>query len=226
MLDALRATAFTLFGAPTSWAEVIGFASGALVVWLVVLQHVWNWPVGMLNNIMFFLLFTTSGLYADAWLQVFYFGLAVYGWWAWLRGGERHTRLRVSRTTPAQWAVVLAAGVAGTTTLAWALDAHTDSTVPLADAVTTVLSLLATWGQARKKIESWWLWITADVIYVPLYATKDLWLTAGLYLGFLALCVVGLRSWTADYRAAGGRSAGLATGQTSGSGSSVTSSST
>ena len=88
MLDALKAAAspaFTLFGAPTTWAEVIGFASGVLVVWLVVIQHVWNWPVGILNNLMFFALFTTSGLYADAWLQVFYLVLALYGWWAWLR---------------------------------------------------------------------------------------------------------------------------------------------
>ncbi|MET1073579.1 MAG: nicotinamide mononucleotide transporter family protein, partial [Umezawaea sp.] len=62
------------------------------------------------------------------------------------------------------------------------------------------LSLLATWGQTRKKVESWWLWIAADVIYVPLYAYKDLWLTAILYLGFIALCVLGLRSWSRDLR--------------------------
>lgn len=200
MLDALRATAFTLFGAPTSWAEVIGFGSGALVVWLVVVQHVWNWPVGILNNVMFFLLFTTSGLYADAWLQVFYLVLALYGWWAWLRGGERHTQLRVSRTTPVQWWTLLALGVAGTAALTWVLDTRTSSTVPLPDAITTVLSLMATWGQARKKVESWWLWISADVIYVPLYVYKDLWLTAILYVGFMILCVLGLRSWTASYR--------------------------
>jgi nicotinamide mononucleotide transporter len=200
VLDALRATAFTVFGAPTTWAEVIGFASGVLVVWLVVVQHALNWPVGILNNVMFFLLFTTSGLFADAWLQVFYLALSLYGWWAWLRGGERHTRLTVSRTTPAQWWSLLGAGVAGTALLTWILDTRIGSSVPLPDAVTTVLSLLATWGQARKKIESWWLWITADVIYVPLYLYKDLWLTAILYVGFIALCVLGLRSWTADYR--------------------------
>jgi nicotinamide mononucleotide transporter len=200
MLEALKAAAFTLFGAPTTWAEVIGFASGALVVWLVVIQHVWNWPVGILNNLMFFALFTTSGLYADAWLQVFYLVLALYGWWAWLRGGERRTHLAVSRTTPTQWWTLLAAGVAGTAVLTWILDTRTTSTVPFPDAVTTVLSLLATWGQARKKIESWWLWITADVIYVPLYGYKELWLTAILYVGFIALCLAGLRSWTVDYR--------------------------
>lgn len=200
MLEALRGTAFTLFGAPTSWAEVIGFGSGVLVVWLVVVQHALNWPIGILNNVMFFLLFATSGLYADAWLQVFYLILGLYGWWAWLRGGQRRSHLTVSRTTPSQWLVLGGAGLAGTALLTWILDTRTSSTVPLPDAVTTVLSLLATWGQARKKVESWWLWITADLIYVPLYGYKDLWLTAILYVGFIALCVAGLRNWTADYR--------------------------
>ncbi|OLR94884.1 nicotinamide riboside transporter PnuC [Actinokineospora bangkokensis] len=201
LLDALRTTAFTAFGAPTSWVEVIGFVTGALCVYLVARQNAWNWPIGIANNVAFFALFITAGLYADAWLQVIYVALALYGWWAWLRGGERGTHLPVSRVTRPQWWGLLAAGVAGTVVLTLVLEHGTDSAVPLPDAITTVLSLLATWGQARKKVESWWLWITADVIYVPLYAYKDLWLTAILYVGFLALCVFGLRSWSARLRA-------------------------
>jgi nicotinamide mononucleotide transporter len=181
--------------------EILGFVSGALCVWLVARQNPWNWPIGMANNITFLVLFWSAGLYADSGLQVVYAGLAVYGWWAWLRGGVAHTNLTVTRTTKDQWLVLAAVGVLGTAGLTVLLDTATDSNVPLPDAITTVLSLLATWGQARKKLESWWLWITADVIYVPLYAYKDLWITAALYVGFLALCVLGLRSWRASLRA-------------------------
>ncbi|PWW62429.1 nicotinamide mononucleotide transporter [Actinokineospora spheciospongiae] len=200
VLEPLRATAFTAFGAATSWMEVVGFVTGALCVWLVARQNAWNWPIGIVNNVAFFALFATAGLYADAWLQVVYLVLALYGWWAWLRGGTRNGALTVSRTTAAQWWVLLAVGVVATVGLTLVLNHATDSTVPFPDAVTTVLSLLATWGQARKKVECWWLWITADVVYVPLYAYKGLWLTALLYLGFIALCVLGLRSWRADLR--------------------------
>ncbi|MFI6996244.1 nicotinamide riboside transporter PnuC [Nocardia sp. NPDC050175] len=192
--------AITLAGAATSWGEIISFVTGALCVWLVAQQNVWNWPIGILNNLAFLALFFASGLYADGWLQVVYVTLAVYGWWSWLRGGRAHTTLPVGRTTRRQWSALFGAGVAATVLLTWVLVTWTDSTVPFSDAVTTVLSLLATWGQARKKLESWWLWITADVIYIPLYAYKELWLTAILYGIFLALCVLGLRNWRADLR--------------------------
>jgi nicotinamide mononucleotide transporter len=207
--------------------EILGFVSGALCVWLVARQNVWNWPIGIANNITFLILFWAAGIYADAGLQIVYLGLAAYGWWAWLRGGTEHTALTVTRTTRGQWLALGAAGVVGTAALTVLLGTVTDSTVPLPDAVTTVLSLLATWGQARKKLESWWLWIAADVVYVPLYAYKDLWLTAVLYVGFLALCVVGLRSWRASYAttplAAAGSAVSSATGQAKGSGPSATS---
>jgi nicotinamide mononucleotide transporter len=192
--------AFTFAGVTTSWGEVAGFITGALCVWLVARQNVWNWPIGILNNLAFLVLFATSGLFADSGLQVVYVALALYGWWAWLRGGVERTPLPVSRTTRVQWQWLLAAGVAGTLLLVWVLTSFTTSTVPWADSVTTVLSLLATWGQTRKKVECWWLWIAADVIYVPLYAYKDLWLTAILYVGFMALCVMGLRNWTKALR--------------------------
>ncbi|MGB3437824.1 MAG: nicotinamide riboside transporter PnuC [Actinophytocola sp.] len=207
--------------------EILGFVSGALCVWLVARQNVWNWPIGIANNIMFLILFWTAGIYADAGLQIVYMGLALYGWWAWLRGGVEHTALNVTRTTRGQWLVLGVVGVAGTAGLTVLLDRVTDSTVPLPDAITTALSLLATWGQARKKLESWWLWIAADVVYIPLYAYKDLWLTAALYVGFLALCVLGLRNWTASYAttplAAAGSPAPSATGHASGSEPSATS---
>lgn len=195
MIHWLNSTALTAFGAPTTWAEVLGFATGLINVWLLVRQHILNWPLGILNVALLMLVFWSAGLYADAGLQILYVLLGFYGWWAWIYGGQDRTHLVVRATTGTEWLALGGAGVLLTGGLWVFLDRLTNSTVPLADAVTTALSLLATYGQSRKLVENWWLWIAADLIYIPLYGYKDLWLTSILYVAFLVLCVAGLRAW-------------------------------
>lgn len=201
-------------GWQTSWTEILGFVTGAVCVWLVARQHIANWPIGIANNVFFIVLFAQAGLYADAGLQIVFIALAAYGWWSWTHGGGpgTTTALRVRRTTAAEWTVLAAAGAVGVLALTLLLSRATDSTVPFWDAATTGLSLMATYGQCRKLVESWWLWIAADLVYIPLYAYKGLYLTSLLYVGFLALCVAGLLGWRRDLPA---REATAATAVTS-----------
>ena len=56
------------------------------------------------------------------------------------------------------------------------------------------------WEINRKRLESWIGWIVVDVIYVPLYLYKELYLTALLYGVFLAMAIAGLRAWRASWR--------------------------
>ncbi|MFG1791188.1 nicotinamide riboside transporter PnuC [Nocardia sp. NPDC049149] len=184
-------------GWATSWTEILGFATGAVCVWLVGRQHIANWPIGIANNIFFIALFTQAGLYADAGLQIVFITLAGYGWWCWLHGAGPNATdaLPVRRTTVNEWVALVAAGAVGVLALTVLLSQVTDSSVPFWDALTTGLSLMATYGQCRKLLESWLLWIAADLVYIPLYIYKDLYLTALLYTGFLLLCVTGLLRW-------------------------------
>jgi nicotinamide mononucleotide transporter len=193
--------AFSLGSTPTTWAELLGFVTGVINVWLVVRQNIGNWPVGIANVILLGLVFVDGGLYADAGLQAVYVVLQAWGWWQWLYGGRDRTELVTQRTSRAEWVALTVAGVAATALLTWMLSAWTDSTVPFWDALTTTISLVATYGQSRKLLESWWLWIAADLIYIPLYAYKHLYLTSGLYVIFLALCVAGLVAWRRDWAA-------------------------
>ena len=192
----LTKTVFELFGEPVSWAELFGFITGIACVALAVAQRIETFPVGIANNVFFVVLFADARLYADAGLQIVYVILGCYGWWSWRYGGVDRTRLSVRRTTAGEWAILAGAGVVLTGALYLFLTSFTGSTVPLADALTTALSLLATYGQSRKLVESWWLWIAADLIYIPLYGYKELWLTAILYVAFMILSVFGLRAWT------------------------------
>ncbi len=200
IINWLNTPVFETFGAPTTWAEILGFITGAACVYLVARASVWNWGVGIINNIMWIILFLSVGLYADSGLQVVFITLSVIGWINWLRGGTNKTELPISRTSVKQWAGILAGGVAAYFTLYFILTNYTPSTVPTWDALIVTLSLMALYGQIVKVIESWLIWLCVDAISVPLYIHKGLTLTAILYVGFGLLCVYGLITWIRIYR--------------------------
>jgi nicotinamide mononucleotide transporter len=183
-----------------SLTELFGFLTGAVGVWLLARQNIWNWPIGIANGIFYVLVFLRSGLYGDAGLQLVYIAMNAYGWHLWLRPA-RAAALAVSRTPKPVWTWLAPATLTAALALAWFLKRFTDSSVPGFDGATTALSLAALYGQSKKFLESWWIWILADLIYIPLYLYKGLWLTSLLYGVFLVLCVMGLRSWNADLRA-------------------------
>jgi len=184
-----------------SWTEALGFATGAVSVWLYVRQNVWAWPTGIANSAFWLVLFWGSRLYLDAGLQIVYIGLGVWGWYWWLRGGERGGRLHLSRTPRAEAWLLVGIGILATLGLWWAMVA-VDDALPLPDAATTVVSLIAQYMLTRKLLANWWCWIAVDVAYVIMYASQHLYLTAALQPLFLAMCVVGLRQWRAELRPA------------------------
>ena len=177
-----------------SWTEILGFVTGAACVWLTVRTKVWNFPVGIANNVFFLVLFWGTGLYADAGLQVVFLALAAHGWWQWLRGGEQQLGLEIRRASARELTVLLVLLVPATALLT-ALLARTHGSAPFWDALTTALSLAAQWLLNAKRLETWYFWIAADLVYIPLYAAKGLYLTAVVYGLFLAMCVAGLRGW-------------------------------
>ena len=179
---------------PFGMTEALGFVTGALCVYLVVRENVWNFPVGIANSAFFLVLFAGARLYGDAALQIVYIALGFQGWYLWLRGGEGRTPLRVERA-PRRLLAAVAAFVAAATAGLTLLFRYVNDSAPFLDAFTTALSLGAQYLLNRKAVENWWLWMTADVLYIYLYFSRGLHLTAVLYFVFLCLCVAGLRGW-------------------------------
>ena len=71
----------------------------------------------------------------------------------------------------------------------------TDSTVPVADAFTTALSLVGIWALAHKYLEQWLVWIAVDVVTCWLYFTKDIPFKASLYGFYVVIAIAGYRRW-------------------------------
>jgi len=200
ILEFLNSQIPLVAGLATSWAELVGFITGATCVWLVARGNIWTFPVGMVNAAFFFILFIDARLYTDAWLQVFFFAVQIFGWVVWLKGGPGFTRRSISRIT---WKVAVpsAIAVAAFVYLMVPVLREAHGAYPVADSSTTGLSVAAQFMLSFKVLENWLLWIVADLIYIPLYAARDLHFTSLLYVVFLCICFHGLWHWWNEYKA-------------------------
>lgn len=183
-----------------SLLETLSFVTGLICVWLTVRQNIWNFLIGLVNVVTFCVVFFEARLYADAGLQIVYFILGIVGWYLWLYGGDDRKRLEVTRAGKRELVFVIATGVLLTVSL-WRMLEYFGGAASPVDALTTSISLCAQWLLNRKLLETWIFWIVADIIYIPLYLYKELYLTAGLYAVFLGLAVLGFVKWRESWRA-------------------------
>jgi nicotinamide mononucleotide transporter len=174
--------------------ETLGFVSGAACVYLVIRQNIWNFPIGIANNIFFLILFVKSKIYGDAALQIVYIALGFQGWRYWLHGGQNREAAQITRASPQSLITLGGFVIFGTAGLVLALRAA-GGAAPVTDAGATALSLAAQYLLNRKTIENWLVWMVADIIYIWLCISRDLKLTAILYFVFLCLCVAGFLNW-------------------------------
>jgi nicotinamide mononucleotide transporter len=194
LIAPLNTVLFHMGADSVSWAELLGFITGAICVFLVVRANVHNFWTGILNSAMFLVLFATARLWADASLQFIYIVLGFVGWWQWLLGGQNRTALKVGRASTRLLLACLGFVVIGTLVLTPVLS-HAHDIAPFLDALTTSLSVAAQFLLNAKKIQNWLFWIVADVIYIPLYFAKHLNLTGLVYVAFLGLAISGALQW-------------------------------
>ena len=177
-----------------NWVELAGAATTALGIWLTARRVIWCWPVVLVADLLYIIVYRKVLLLSDAMLQVFFLGFTLYGWWHWWRGLREDGEVRVEPLGRTSMLAGLAAGAVGCVALG-AVTVRLGAALPFLDAALASYSLVGSWWQARKHIANWWLWVVVDTIYVGEYIYKNLWPTAVLYAGLVALAIVGLRDW-------------------------------
>jgi len=202
-LSAALTPAFTAWGSPFTWLELLACVLSLAMV--VANLRVWvvAWPLAIAASLLYFLLFWNARLYGDGALQLFFVAMAFWGWWQWLRGrGEAGAPLVVRQLgSAARWRV-LALGLLLWPAVGAFLWRFTDTDVPWWDAFPTAFSLVGQWLLGRKYVENWPVWLAVNVVGTALFAYKGLWLTVGLYALFALMSVAGWRAWRREAQAA------------------------
>ncbi len=178
-------------------ATLLGIAN----IILIVRRNIWNFPAALAMVSLYAVIFWGAKLYSDAGLQVFFFVINLYGWWAWGRNKAIAGEIVVERLGAGAlvaWAAssFVAILIWGTMMARW-----TDASHPYWDGSIAMLSVAAQILMTRRFLENWWWWIVVNCVSMPLYLVKGLNLTAGLYGLFLILAIWGLIEWSRAERA-------------------------
>ncbi|WP_165667087.1 nicotinamide riboside transporter PnuC [Metapseudomonas otitidis] len=184
-----------------STLELVADLVNLIAVLLAARNSVHTWSIGILGCVLFGWLFFESQLYADVTLQGFFIITSALGWWAWLHGNAG-TQLPVSRTAPAS--LLRMAALAVVVALAYGALLHhfTDAYAPLVDSLVLTFSVLAQLLLMRRRLENWYAWLLVNTLAVPLFASRELYLTAGLYTLFWCNAWYGLYRWRRELRQA------------------------
>lgn len=174
------------------WLEYFGTASGLLYLILEIKQHKVMWLVGLVTSLVYVFVFMFAKIYADMGLQIYYVAISLYGLRKW---GESNGTIVYSHINKGLSVGVSAAILAIFYGLWLILDRFTDSPIPVGDAITTAIGIVATWMLARRIIEHWMLWSVTNFISVYIYLTRGLYPTMFLYVCYAILAIFGYYNW-------------------------------
>jgi nicotinamide mononucleotide transporter len=193
-------TAFLLWRTSVTWLEIIAFVLSIACVACNIAELHWGWPLAVVSSLLYTWLFYASKLYGDGSLQIFFALTGAWGWAQWLMGKRDNKPLTIAKLTRSQVLWSIAAWLAAWGALGLFLKRFTDTDVPWFDAFPTAGSVLGTVLLARKYIENWPVWVVVNVVSVALFIYKQLYLTAILYVIFIAMAVWGWRVWREKLR--------------------------
>ena len=182
----------------TTWEEWVAALTGLICAWLTVKNKTSNWPWGIVSVIAYSWVFWKTSAYANFGLNLFYFlPCCIYGWWYWAKcGPTQKDDLPIRRLTPKMNLVWLGITAAFTVGIGLPMAYYTKDPIPYADALSTGMSIVAQWMQARKWFENWWYWIAVDILYVAhIFPTLHLYVSMCLYAVYLFVGIRGAIEW-------------------------------
>ncbi|MFZ4545657.1 MAG: nicotinamide riboside transporter PnuC [Saprospiraceae bacterium] len=191
-----------------SWIELLATVFNLGAVWLSAKEKVSNWGIGLVGIVFFFGLSYQVNLYADMFLQVFYFVFNCVGWYKWTHPDQNHSnhhnQLKISSLSTFQNVMLFASLMTSTFFLGiffvrihlyFPLYFPSPAAFPFSDSFVMAGSIFAQILIIYKKIEAWLLWIVVNCAAIFVYAQKEIFLTSLLYMMFLVISFQGLYNW-------------------------------
>jgi len=186
-------------GSMTLWEGLAALLALAYLV-LAIRESLWCWPAAFLSTAIYTVLFWEGALLSESLLNVYYMGMALYGYWSWRFGGRRHHGVQIHAWPLARHAALISGTAILGLGVGYLMDTYTHAEFAWLDAQTTCFSIVTTWLVARKVLENWLYWIVINLVSMYLFLNKGFVLTTALYVLYFFLAIEGYRDWRRTYR--------------------------
>jgi nicotinamide mononucleotide transporter len=179
--------------------ETLAVALGISYLLLAMRENSLCWYCAFFSTAIYVYIFGDVSLYMESALNVYYMGMAVYGWLQWQKGGANHSGVEIVRWTAKHHIICVLVILIASVISGYLLSVNTDARLPYLDSFTTWASVLTTVMVARKVLENWLYWIVINSVYIYLYIDRDLDQTAAMFTLYLVLSVLGYVAWKKNY---------------------------
>lgn len=179
--------------------ETLAVALGISYLLLAMRENSLCWYCAFFSTAIYVYIFGDVSLYMESVLNVYYMGMAVYGWLQWQKGGANHSGVEIVRWTAKHHIICILVILIASVISGYLLSVNTDARLPYLDSFTTWASVLTTVMVARKVLENWLYWIVINSVSIYLYIDRDLDQTAAMFTLYLVLSVLGYVVWKKNY---------------------------
>ena len=183
-----------------SLLELVAVIFAIVNLLLAVKTNILCWLAAGISALIFLYIFWGAKLYMESALQVYYFVMAVFGWYQWKLPSDTSATLSISMWSMQQHAGAVALIVFFTCISGHLLNSGTDAQLPYMDSLTTWGSVVTTFMVVRKILENWIYWLVIDLVSIYLYLDRELYFTAILFAVYIVIIFFGWFSWLKSYQ--------------------------
>ena len=178
-----------------NWLESTAVIFAILYLILAVKQNILCWTAGIISSVLYFFIMQKAGLYMEAYLQVFYVVMGIYGWSQWSASNASNPSFIVNTWSKYQHMITISIILVLSLLSGFLLERYTDAALPFLDALVSWGAVIATYMVAKKLLENWIYWFVIDATSIFLFIERGLWLSAVLFATYLVIIFFGYQSW-------------------------------
>lgn len=177
--------------------ESIATLFGLISVIFAMRNNILVYPTGIISTGIYVYLLFHWNLFGDLIINFYYTIMSLYGWVLWAKKKDNQSSYPISQINKKdlQTSISIFFFTILFVIVVYIFFNKFTNWYAYTDTLTTGIFFTAMWLMAKRKIESWSLWIIGDIISVPLYFCKGYTISSLQYLAFTILAIFAYKEW-------------------------------